>query len=155
MEVQIKKCLISMRKIANLTNKSRIDTTNGDVDEFTESTYATLHRMLWDSRGRAIRMLIKKFSEIKEITKFIMESNKFTGNLRTIQHSLVKTKEGLTLYKSNPRYINDMKVKSTVEHLLEDDIPCQIATITEYVSRHKIEDADVVELDVPDAPELP
>src|SRR5271170_8489506 len=123
MEKQIDKCLISMQKIGNLNDKSRINTLNGDIDEYIEGPINKCIRMVFDSRTRALSMLTAKYAEIKEITQFIMESGKFTDRLIQIRIALDKSREGLVLYKGNTLYINDKEIKSTIEHILENKIP--------------------------------
>jgi hypothetical protein len=135
MERQIDKCLISMRKIANLNDKSRIDTTRGDVDEYTEGLVNRINRIMNDSREKALRMLQTKFNDIKEMSRFIIESGKFVDRLDMIKHALEKSKEGLTLYKNNILYVDDAEIKSTVEHILEVEIPAHILMIDEYQAK--------------------
>lgn len=129
MENQINNCLISLRKIANLNEQSRIDTLKGDIDEYSETIIHHINRSLFDSRDKALKLLIEKYRNVKEITNFIMESGKFIDRLPVIRAALEKSKEGLTLYKSNLLYIDDKKIKSTIEHLLMDEIPSQISSI--------------------------
>lgn len=129
METQIKRSLISLRKIANLSDSSRIDTTRGDIDEFVDTIGGQVYRACFDSRERALKLLLSKYAEVKELVRFIVESGKFTDSLPTLKTSLEKSKEGLLLYKSNVRYKDDKQVKSTIEHLLEEEIPAQITYI--------------------------
>lgn len=136
MENQIKKCLISMRKIANLNEKSRIDINRDDIDEYTDGIWNQLHRAVFYSRTKALKLILCKYIEIKEITKLIMETGKYTESLGPIKRTIEKTKEGLTLFKSNPLYIGDKDIKSTIEHILEDEIPSQIQIIDKYVKDH-------------------
>lgn len=134
MENQIKKSLITLRKIASLTSESRINTLRGDIDEYTESGLINkLQRVIFDSRNNALEMLKKKYDEIREHTKYIFESGKFTDMLISIKQNLISSREGLELYKNNPRYIDDKAVKSMIEHLLNDEIPAQVKNIDRYI----------------------
>jgi hypothetical protein len=139
MEEQIKTSLITLGKIASFTSTTRINTLDGDCDEYVDGTYAAVRRAVWDSRSAAQQMLIKKYNQVKELIRFIMESNNETmrNYLPKIRRNLEASKGGLSAYKSNELYVADKKIQATVNHLLNDEIPGQIAVIDHY----RVEDA--------------
>ena len=147
MENQINKSLISLRKISNLNEKSRINTINGDIDEFTETTINNVVRVVFDSRQKALKLLMSKFSEARELTKFIIESKKFINYLDIFKTTLIKSKEGLMLYKNNERYRDDLNIRSTIDHIMEDEIPSQIALIDHFLKT--CQDSNILESSLP------
>lgn len=136
-----------MRKISNLNEQSRIDTSKGDIDEFIETRWSSLVRAVTDSRTKALSLLMLKFNEIRELTRFITESGKFIEYLYTFRTALIKSKEGLTLYKNNERYREDKEIRSTVEHILEDEIPSHIIFIDEFIQKSDIKQIDIPNFD--------
>lgn len=134
MEDQIKASLITLHKIAGFTSKTRIDTTSGDCDEFIEKFSSSIYRAMWDSRTRAREMLLAKYRAVKEHTKYIVQSRdpvlqKYIPQLRK---QIEASRAGLTLYKSNVLYVNDKKITTTIDHLLEEEIPGQLAAIDQF-----------------------
>lgn len=140
MEKQIKRGLISMRKIANLTSTSRIDVSNGDIDEFVPTRASEMYRYIFHSRKRVLKTLNDKYSEMKDMVRFIMESANFQEQLSTIKRAIVNTRMGLESYKSNPRYKDDMDIKSNIEHIIQDEIPALIERINIYMRKHGLVD---------------
>lgn len=138
MEDQIKSSLITLHKIAGFTSVTRIDTTSGDTDEFVDTFTSKLHRAIFDNRQRARDVLLSKYRAVKEHTKYIMQSNDpvLLAYLPQIRNRLEKTRDGLTLYMNNPLYSGDGKIKSCVEHLLQEEIPGQLNSINEFLD-HK------------------
>ena len=138
MEKRFKECLISMRKISNLTEHSRICTFQGDVDEFNSSAwFGIVTRAIWHSREKALEVVQSKYNDLREHSQYIMESNQLTEYLPLFRNALQKSKIGLTLYKSNERYRNDNVIRSTIDHLLEEEIPSHIASITTWLEQCK------------------
>ena len=131
MEDQIKSSLITLHKIAGFTAKTRIDTTSGDCDEFVETPRAVFLRAFTDARSRAREMLLRKYREVKEHTKYIHQSNdqQLKKYLPQLRKQIEASIAGLTLYKSNERHKDDKKITTTVDHLLEEEIPGQLAAI--------------------------
>lgn len=141
MEDQIKSSLITLGKISSFTANTRIDTLSGDCDEFVETPTTVFYRALpfiGDSRDKAQRMLIKKYNEVKEHTKYIMQSNDagLQSYLPKIRRNLEESKKGLHAYKSNALYTTDKKINATVNHLLNDEIPGQLAIIERFLDEH-------------------
>lgn len=138
MEDQIKASLITLHKISGFTSATRIDTTAGDCDQFVETLMSRIYRalpFLGDNRTKAKDMLIAKYKTVKEHTRYIMQSRDaaLEAYLPQIRKQLEASREGLTLYRSNPVHTGDPKITSTVDHLLEEEIPGQLAAIDSFV----------------------
>lgn len=144
MEEQIKTSLITLGKIASFTSTTRINTLDGDCDEYVDGRYASLRRAIWDSRTSTQQMLIKKYNQVKELIRFIMESNNETmlSYLPKIRRNLEASKGGLSAYKNNELYAGDKKIQATVNHLLNDEIPGQIYVIDQYVQEEPARNDD-------------
>lgn len=136
METQINASLISLHKIAKYTATTRIDTTSGDCDEYISSPVADIYRAVFDSRVKARDMLLSKYRAVKEHIKYIITSRdaQLQSYLPQIRKQLEASRAGLTLYKSNLRYANDGKITSTVDHLLDEEIPGQMAQIDTHLN---------------------
>jgi hypothetical protein len=139
MEDQIKASLITLHKVAGFTASTRIDTTAGDCDQFVETFMSKVLRALpvvGDNRTKAKEMLIAKYKAVKEHTTYIMQSRSdvLEAYLPQIRKQLEASKEGLTLYRSNPIHTGDPKITSTVDHLLEEEIPGQLSAIDRFLA---------------------
>lgn len=135
MENQIKKCLLSLRKISNIPAECQIDTTRGDIDVYVPTYVNMMRRQIWDGRLHMIQLFREKYTEVKEITTYIMESGKYIMSLKIIHHRLVSSKEGLMMIKRSQRYMDDMEIKNNIEHILEDEIPQQLTEIERFLER--------------------
>lgn len=140
MENQIKKCLLSLRKIANITADCQIDPSNHEIDihvnGIINDTCRAVKGVFIDIRAAIIVVLECKYADTKEHIKYIMESGKHTDQLATIRARLEDSKNGLVMFGRNERYKTDMKMSPSIAHLLEDEIPSITKKIDLYFSEH-------------------
>ncbi len=140
MELQIKKSMISLRKIAAITDQCKIDSTNGEIephiDGLFNNTIRTVKGLVISHRIEMIRVLNAKYSECKELIKCIVESEHFLMYLPMIRNVLINSKKGLAKLQSNIHYSEDIKIKANLDHLAEDEVPYLIKLIESYVRKN-------------------
>ena len=132
MESQIERCLISLRKIANLTSKSRICVWTGDIDVHEPTLINDACRCATHKREKMLDVLKSKYRESRDLVAMIIQCNCYGDKLADFRKALIISMEGLGLYKTNARYVSDLNIKSTVEHILSTEIPSQIKVIDDY-----------------------
>jgi hypothetical protein len=141
MEAQIKRCLISLRKIAAVTDQWHIDTSAGEIEQHIDGLYnnavRTVKGYVKDHRAEMIRVLNAKYADCKELVKAVIESNQFLIQLPVIRRVLILSKKGLYKLQSNIYYSEDAKVKIPLDHLVEDEVPSVIKLIEAYIFKHK------------------
>ncbi len=136
MENQIKKCLLTLRKIGNLPDNPYIDTTEGDIDMYQPGVYNYAKHVIFDGRSRMRSLLDKKYEEISLLVTTMIEGNKHTEYLEIIYQLLDTSKVGLKLIDQSKFYQDDMKVHNKIEHIADVEIPIQMGMIDEYCKKH-------------------
>lgn len=141
MEVQIKKCIISLRKIASVSDQWQIDTSKSEIEQHVNGIFNNAYRiarglLIINHRDEMVRVLNAKYSECKEHIKYIIESKSMLNQLPIIRRALLNSMRGLKKIQSNINYANDLKVKVPVEYLIEDEVPSIIRLIERYIEKH-------------------
>jgi hypothetical protein len=160
MEDQIRKSLLSLRKIAAIDESCKIDTSNNDIDRHLDTKWHNMVRALKgiviDHRAEIIKVMQMKFKDAKDHANYIMEGKhkKFAEYLPLIAKQLENSRTGLRNFQRNENYKDDNKVRIPVEHFLDDEVPAIIKTINKFMQDNpdlfcKSIDADLIDQELP------
>jgi hypothetical protein len=140
MEVQIKKCLISLRKIAAVSDQWKIDSTSNEIEQHVDGLINNALRaakgLVVNHRSEMVRVLNSKYSECREHVEYIIKSGNCRVYLPMIRRALLKSQRGLAKLQRNINYASDIKVKVNIDELVENEVPMIIKTIEDYITKN-------------------
>lgn len=146
MENQVQKFLIKLRKIAQIPEGKRLDTTSGDIEILQDGWVDWIWRIAKnDGRVKAMDTLKAFYQEVVTMDNDLMETERIDiSNLHSICKQLIASMQGLRNIKDCPRYKGDQRVSSVIDFIIEDLLTPHIQKLTEYLKGKGISISTVI-----------
>lgn len=150
MDERLRKCMLSLRKIADINTNQKIDITNGDIDKHVDGRWSNTIRMVKgifiDHRSEIRRAIQQKYADAKELATQIIRSTDGCGdwnNLVILVKNLECSLQGLDNLVQNDNYKEDSKMCVFIKHFREDEVPTLIIKIKEWIGANPTKFKDI------------